>query len=199
MKYETLVEQCSIYPILTPALIKQYFPQSNYRSRQLSERTAKWRIIQLKKGYYLLTKHHHKTISLFELARYLIEPSYISLQSALSYHGMIPEWVYTTTSITTKNTITLQTPLWEFAYHHCRPVQLRWFQFIDGAYIATSAKALADYCRIYKNTIWPDTIESLRLSFPETFDTSEFLQYIQQYNKKTFQEIINLYILPYLP
>ena len=38
------------------------------------------------------------------IANKLYEPSYISLQFALSYHGVIPETVYEITSITTKAT-----------------------------------------------------------------------------------------------
>ncbi len=38
------------------------------------------------------------------VANKLYEPSYISLEFALSYHGIIPETVYEITSVTTKST-----------------------------------------------------------------------------------------------
>ncbi len=38
----------------------------------------------------------------FVIANYLCKPSYISFETALSYHGIIPETVYTLTSATTK-------------------------------------------------------------------------------------------------
>lgn len=38
------------------------------------------------------------------IANTLYEPSYVSLEFALSYHGIIPETVYTITSVTTKGT-----------------------------------------------------------------------------------------------
>src|SRR3954467_2117110 len=38
----------------------------------------------------------------FLLANQILGPSYVSAESALSYHGLIPERVYSTTSMTTK-------------------------------------------------------------------------------------------------
>ena len=38
----------------------------------------------------------------FEIANYIYNPSYISLESALSYYGILSQFVYTITSITTK-------------------------------------------------------------------------------------------------
>ena len=52
----------------------------------------------------------------FLLANHLLGPSYISLESALSYHGLIPERVYAVTSVTTKATREFTTPLGTFTY-----------------------------------------------------------------------------------
>lgn len=40
----------------------------------------------------------------FEIANYLWRPSYISFETALSHHGVIPETVYAITSATTRST-----------------------------------------------------------------------------------------------
>ncbi|MBN9383427.1 MAG: hypothetical protein J0H74_21905 [Chitinophagaceae bacterium] len=52
----------------------------------------------------------------FLLANHILGPSYISLESSLSYHGLIPEKVYTITSVTTKATREYTTPLGRFSY-----------------------------------------------------------------------------------
>ena len=36
----------------------------------------------------------------FELANFLVNPSYISLESALSFYGILPQFPYTITSVT---------------------------------------------------------------------------------------------------
>lgn len=47
----------------------------------------------------------------------LYAPSTISLESALAFHGLIPEAIYQTTSTTQKRTCRFSTPLGDFIYH----------------------------------------------------------------------------------
>ena len=56
-------------------------------------------MIKLKRGLYLFEERLRRhSISHFSVANRIYSPSYISFESALSYHGLIPEAVYTTTS-----------------------------------------------------------------------------------------------------
>ncbi|HSW71384.1 MAG TPA: hypothetical protein VLH77_05335 [Gammaproteobacteria bacterium] len=57
----------------------------------------------------------------FELAQYIYGPSYISLESALSFHKLIPETVYTVTSTTVKRSREFQTPLGVYSFLHLPP------------------------------------------------------------------------------
>lgn len=52
----------------------------------------------------------------FLLANHILGPSYISLESALSYYGLIPERVYATTSVTIKPARQYTTPHGTFTY-----------------------------------------------------------------------------------
>jgi hypothetical protein len=54
----------------------------------------------------------------FLLANHILGPSYVSLESALSYYGLIPERVYTITSMTTKAARSYNTPMGAFTYVH---------------------------------------------------------------------------------
>lgn len=54
---------------------------------------------RIKQGIYFVSNNKP---SPFEIANYICSPSYISFESALSLHGIIPETVYTITSATTK-------------------------------------------------------------------------------------------------
>ncbi len=54
----------------------------------------------------------------FLLANHLRGPSYVSLESALSYWKLIPERVYEISSVTTKAGKIYNTPLGRFSYHH---------------------------------------------------------------------------------
>src|SRR3990172_4641267 len=55
---------------------------------------------RLKRGLYVLdNKYRDYPLHHFALAQALVPGSYVSLETALSYHGWIPEAVYTTASI----------------------------------------------------------------------------------------------------
>jgi hypothetical protein len=51
-----------------------------------------------------------------DCANQLYGPSYVSLDSALSYHGLIPERVYQTSSVTTRLSKTFKSELGSFDY-----------------------------------------------------------------------------------
>jgi len=72
---------------------------------------------QVKKGLYIAGPAISRTKpDPFLIANHLLGPSYISLESALSYHGLIPERVYTITSVTTKAPRAYTTSLGTFTY-----------------------------------------------------------------------------------
>lgn len=54
----------------------------------------------------------------FLLANHLLGPSYVSLESALSHWGLIPERVYEISSATTQNTRIYKTTVGRFSYTH---------------------------------------------------------------------------------
>lgn len=116
---------------------------------------AKGDLIQLRRGVYNLGKTYQRhTPDLFEVASKVYAPSYVSLESALSYHGWIPEASYTVTSVSMKRSKSFDTPLGIFAYTH-----LPRFNFVGvervkagvALYLmATPVKALADYIVAHK-------------------------------------------------
>jgi hypothetical protein len=74
-------------------------------------------ITRIKKGIYLDGRRDLRTLPVKEAAANLIYgPSYISLQFALSSHGLIPETAIQVTSITFKKTRHYHTPLGDFIY-----------------------------------------------------------------------------------
>jgi len=108
-------------------------------------------IIRLKKGLYVFGEAYRRTlISREVVANLLYGPSYISLDYALQFHGMIPEGVETVTSVTTGRSREFTTPIGSFTY---RRIPLRAFQLgMDlvenksgpSFLMATPEKALAD-------------------------------------------------------
>jgi predicted transcriptional regulator of viral defense system len=83
-------------------------------------------LIRLKRGVYTLAKAHRSApMHPFAVAQALLPGSYISFESALAYHGWIPEAVLVTASVTPGRK-TLEIPATEFgsvqisSAGHCR-------------------------------------------------------------------------------
>ena len=106
-------------PYLTDAEIKALLgstPDSRYG--KIKRLLAQGKLLHIRRGLYCLTdeigyltKPHP-----FELTQYIYGPSYISLESALHFHGLIPEAVYTVTSGCNKRAKEFKTPLGIFSY-----------------------------------------------------------------------------------
>ncbi|PQA56336.1 type IV toxin-antitoxin system AbiEi family antitoxin domain-containing protein [Siphonobacter curvatus] len=71
----------------------------------------------VKKGLYLPSAKRSETrTEPFLLANHMLGPSYVSFDSALSYYGLIPEWVFEVSSATTKASRSFNTPTGAFSF-----------------------------------------------------------------------------------
>jgi predicted transcriptional regulator of viral defense system len=108
-------------------------------------------IIRVKKGIYVFgEKYARRPISREILANMIYGPSYISLDYALHYYGLIPERVEAVTSVTIKRSRRFSTPVGLFTY---RGIPMKAYQtgidqvaLEDGRsfLIAVQEKALCD-------------------------------------------------------
>lgn len=74
-------------------------------------------LIHLRRGVYLVGSWRQKSLAdAFEIAQILYGPSYISFESALSFHGWIPERVPIITSACMKRATKFDTPIGLFTY-----------------------------------------------------------------------------------
>ena len=74
-------------------------------------------IVRVKKGLYCFgDAFRREPVSREHLANLLYGPSYVSLEYALSYHGLIPERVETVTSVTTRRSRQFDTTFGTFTY-----------------------------------------------------------------------------------
>lgn len=131
-------------------------------------------LIRLKRGVYLIGKPYKKmSPNLYEVAQLIYGPSYISVESALSYHQWIPEAVYVTTSVTPKRATLFKTPVGEFSFSTI-PVSefylgVERIETQDAIFLmATPLKALADYVYIYSKT-WK-TIQEMAIDLRIEFE-----------------------------
>ncbi|MHB8870249.1 MAG: type IV toxin-antitoxin system AbiEi family antitoxin domain-containing protein [Thermoleophilia bacterium] len=110
-------------------------------------------IIRVKKGFYVFGHAHaRRPYSREVLANMLYGPSYVSLDYALQYHGLIPEGVEAVTSMTTGRARRFLTPVGLFVYRPATlaayPLGVHLVQIEGGSFlIAGPEKALTDRVR----------------------------------------------------
>jgi predicted transcriptional regulator of viral defense system len=147
--------------------------------RQLSRLTASGHLIQLRRGLYALAPPYRKVKPHpFLVANYLVRGSYVSLQSALAYHGLIPEHVPVVTSMTTLRPGYRETPLGHFEYHHVKPEYFYGYDLIEveekqTALVANPEKALLDLVQLRPGSDSREYLEGLRLQNLERLDLEE--------------------------
>lgn len=107
-------------------------------------------VIQLRRGlYHLSSSVFPALVSTEMLANLIYGPSYVSLESALSYHGWIPEAVRNCTSVTSGRPRHFDTPHGRFSYVRIKQTPLMAGVLCEEAsggrfLVATPLKALAD-------------------------------------------------------
>lgn len=118
---------------------------------KISSLTHEGALLRLKRGLYSVPRSlTGQSLSRELIANHLYGPSYVSFESALSYHGLIPERVYVTKSATLKRKKTYNTPVGYYQYIHVPetyyPIGLM-LEIIENTYayiIASPEKALCD-------------------------------------------------------
>jgi predicted transcriptional regulator of viral defense system len=138
--------------------------------RQLSRWVASGRVIQLRRGLYALAPPFARASpNRLSIASRIRRPSYVSLQSALSYHGAIPESVSSVTSVTTGRPGRVQTQLGDFLYRHLGPGLFWGYSEVEvaeggSAYVALPEKAVLDLFYFTSGPIRASFVQELRLA-----------------------------------
>lgn len=161
----------------------------------------KGHLIPIKRDLYLIKKLKSSPINSFEIVPIIYGPSYVSFESALSYHGWIPEAVRAITCASGKRAKEFETPLGIFSYEHI-PIKAFSFgveQHEVGAltlFIASPIKALADMIYARKR-VW-ESIDDLNLDLRievESFQNSDkamLTELIENYPSKKVKNTLNI-------
>ena len=163
------------------ASLQTTFPSLKAFKDKVSDLERKGTIIRLKRGLYIVSPAiSGKELSVELIANHLYGPSYISMQSALRFYGLIPERVYNTSSMTIKRSRTLTNSFGQFNYIYCPSTyySIGITQVINDDYafmIASPEKALCDLIA-YTPKLRIRSLKSLEIYLEEDirFDMDEF-------------------------
>lgn len=118
---------------------------------KINDMLKKNEIVRIKKGLYVLGPPYSTAPFYREtLSNLIYGPSYISLEYALSFYGMIPERTTTVTAVTNKRNKIFETPVGCFSYRYLHPdlyaeeIDLLHLDEKHNILIASKEKAICD-------------------------------------------------------
>jgi len=198
MRYLEFKKAFMEYPVFSVKDIQKRY--SDFDNRRLVEWQQKGYLIKVKRGYYCFVERKKGEHFLYFAANKIYSPSYVSLESALGYYNLIPEGVFITTSLTTKNTANYDTPIGNFEYRHIKPALFFGYKLLQEKgltiKIAEPEKMILDY--LYMNSLNTlEAIEEMRfndLLIKELISLDKLKQYQRVYSSKILDKRIRMFL-----
>lgn len=196
MNYLEFEKSLKNFPVFSVKDIKKSYP--DFDNRRLVEWQQKGYIQKIRREYYCFKERIKDEQFLFFAANKIYSPSYISMESALAFYNLIPEVVFMTTSISTRNTASYNTPVGEFSYNHIKPTLFFGYRLLKNVglavKIAEPEKVILDY--LYLNKLnSEDDINAIRLNeihFNEKVDFDKLNRYQNIFNSKALDRRIKV-------
>jgi len=164
---ETVLEKSDIGTFTLMELARWVGGSSDRQFALLKRALKSEEIIRIHRGLYCLaSKYLRSKIDPLVLAQRIYGPSYVSLETALSYHGWIPEAVYAITSTSLGRSREIETPLGHFSFTRV-PQKVFYTSVIrieknvgytsepslysgESFFVASPLKALTDYIYVHR-------------------------------------------------
>lgn len=170
--------------------------EKDFDRNNLTRWCRKGLLVKLRNQYYAFSEYRQMPEFSRYVANRMYAPSYISLHSALSFYGMIPEEVVQLTSVTTLKTAKFENAFGTFHYQNVKTplffgYEMRTMQNGRGLMFATPEKALLDL--LYLNPYYKSEqdMEELRLDedyMQNDFNTSLMEEYLIKIGSKTLDK-----------
>lgn len=175
MEFDSLLKLVGDHPVFESTLLLAGNINPQIVRLQLSRWVNSGRIYQLRRRLYSIAPPYQKIKPHpYLVANRLQKASYVSLQSALAYYGLIPEVVNITTSVSTGRPEKLETKLGIYEFRHLKTDLLFGYRMTNlgeqSALVATPEKALLDLIYLQTGGNSAAYLNELRLQNTEQLD-----------------------------
>lgn len=168
---------------------------------QLSLWRKKGYLENVKRGLDVFSDEKSK-LSPEEISFLIYQPSYLSLEYALSHYGIIPEMVFMKTSVTTKTTRKFSNGFGVFSYRHIQPKLFFGYVAQNTAFgkylLAEPEKALLDYLYFNLGKINDGgDISELRINKEELkkmIDRKKLERYLDEFGIQKLERITHMIV-----
>lgn len=200
MRYQDFKVKVQNVPVITSQFLA-LLPENN---RSFLVQFRRWvkagRVVKLRKGLYLLNQDDRRVNpSRLFIANELYAPSYVSLEYALSFYGLIPERVADITCVTSKKTARFRNVLGTFIYQHIKEECFTGFRELkDEAgliyFMAVPEKAVVDFLYLNQNRFKADhdkeLFDSFRFQNVERLNKRKMFQYVKLFKNRKLDRLI---------
>lgn len=198
MNYIAFERTFSTFPVFSVKDIIKRYP--DFDNRRLVEWQKKGYLTKVRRGYYCFSEGKRGEMFSYFVANKIYTPSYISLESALAYYNLIPEGVFMTISVTTRNTAGYNTGIGNFEYKHIKPTLFFGYKLLHNKNftigIAEPEKVILDF--FYLNTLnSKDEIREVRFNevqVLELLNLDKLKKYQRVFNLKTLNNRIRMFL-----
>jgi len=188
MKYsyfEKVFKQFGIVSVSQVRATKLIFDKNNF---------GRWEkqglLIKLKNGYYAFADIAGTEGFAHYAAGKIYKPSYVSLRTALAFHGIIPGTINEITSVSSLKTSTYENSLGTFSYKKIKPSLMFGYNAVEKNgftfFMASPEKAILDLLYLYPSYKFKKEILNLRL------DWKKLTTFAKKFKKKVILEKIDL-------
>jgi len=193
MKYLEFKKGLDKFTIFSLSDIRKIDP--DFLRIQLVSWQKKGYIKKVIRGYYIFADLKIDENILFLISQKIYSPSYVSLESALSYHNLIPEGVFAVTSVTSKKSQILRTQVGNFVYKSIKSELMFGYKLIDSMAgkikMAEPEKAILDYLYLNSTLSREADFEEWRLNpvvIEENWSWDKYKKYLQAFDSKALNE-----------
>ena len=137
-------------------------------------------LTKIERGKYIKTNSEY---SKFELSQFMYGPSYISLETALSYYGLIEQLPFEITAVSTKKSIEKEFEGQIYSYKKINKELFIGYRKEEDFLIAFPEKAIFD--QLYLSLFGIKSANILKNIKKDSFDSQKVLEYLTPLSKKT--------------
>jgi len=169
--------------------------------RRLFEWQKKGYIKRITNNYYIFSDYLLGDGGLNKIANLIYIPSYVALESALSFYNYIPEVVFQVTSITTRRNKNLNTDIAFFKYYKIKPALFFGYVIAENNkndfLISSPEKTILDFLYYNPHICTEDALLGMRFNFEQlkkSINQELLYVYLTLFKSKSLEKRVNRFM-----
>ncbi len=199
MNFQLFRSTFQSFPVISKIEIEKVYPDFDHKN--LVNWQKKQYLQKIRNSWYRLTEVPVDSDTLFFISNQIYQPSYISLETAMSYYGFIPEGVFKITAVSTLKTNDFQTPIGNFGYQNIKPSLYFGYQMVSfGRFyfkMATPEKTTLDFLYLHPEMVDESHFYEMRWNVQEinrVLNQDVFSQYCQAFQSKSLARRVDIFL-----